>query len=203
MENRGDRVADQQVVTSPTLIGLRKRSVPMVLLAVIAASIALLMGRPSAVPTERETILSREEAVSRRVVQPGDFLPTRAGELATWTLLEGFLHPERDGTWMAQLSARMDFTVDGNATPLSILIDVEPLLAASVRERDLTVSSSIDEVTVTLTGGRRSILVALDGRARQQITLECSAVDAPIELEVGPDRRAFCAKLFGFEVAAE
>lgn len=203
METCGDRVSDQQVVTSPTLIRLRKRALPLVLFVVIAASIATLMGRPSAVPTERETNISRELVLSHRVVQPGVFLPTHAGDQATWTLLEGFLHPDRDGTWMAQLSARMGFTVDGDATPLSIMIDVEPLLASSVRERGLIVSSSIDEVKAILTGGRQSVLVALDGSALQDIRLECSAVDAPIELEVGPDRRAFCAKVFGFEVAAE
>ena len=104
---------------------------------------------------------------------------------------------------MAQLSANIQFVVAPGATPVSLELELRPLVAASDRERRVTVSSSIDEVVTRLTGGRQSILVALDGGVEQAVTISCDRVDSPIGLKLGPDRRAFCAFVMGYTVNAE
>ena len=130
----------------------------------------------------------------------GEFLPTELFSDASWTLGPGFLHPEEDGTWMAQVSAGVNFSVSANATPASVELDLEPLVAIGNRERRITVSSSIDSVDVVLRGGRARVMVAVDGDAEQEVTITCDALDSPIGLQLGPDRRAFCAKLHGYVI---
>lgn len=181
-----------------------KRGIVVILTCILVVALAASLMRQSRVPPTLDVLdLARMQVVARRTLPAGEYLPTANGDPATWALTEGFLHPERDGTWMAQLSARIQFDVLSTLSPLSASVEVEPLLAPSVRQRSLTISSTIDEVKVLLTGGRQTILVALDGEISQEIFLECSAVDAPIELRTGPDRRAFCAKLYGFQISAE
>jgi hypothetical protein len=101
---------------------------------------------------------------------------------------------------MAQVSAGVNFSVSANATPASVELDLEPLVATGNRERRITVSSSIDSVDVVLRGGRARVMVAVDGGAEQEVTITCDALDSPIGLQLGPDRRAFCAKLHGYVI---
>lgn len=154
-------------------------------------------------PTAEEVALARTELVTRRTVETGTFLSAGVGGPAVQTLGLGFLHPDASGAWMAQLSANIQFVVAPGATPVSLELELRPLVAASDRERRVTVSSSIDEVVTRLTGGRQSILVALDGGVEQAVTISCDRVDSPIGLKLGPDRRAFCAFVMGYTVNAE
>jgi len=154
-------------------------------------------------PTAEEVALARTDLVARRTVETGMFLPAGVDGPAAQTLGLGFLHPDASGVWMAQLSANIHFAVAPTATPVSLEIELRPLVAASDRERRVTVSSSIDEVVTSLTGGRSSVLVALDGAVDQVVRISCDRVDSPIGLKLGPDRRAFCAFVFGYSVNAE
>ena len=154
-------------------------------------------------PTAEEVALARTELVTRRTVETGTFLSAGVDGPAVQTLGLGFLHPDASGAWMAQLSANIQFVVAPGATPVSLELELRPLVAASDRERRVTVSSSIDEVVTRLTGGRQSILVALDGGVEQAVTISCDRVDSPIGLKLGPDRRAFCAFISGYTVNAE
>ena len=154
-------------------------------------------------PTAEEVELARTELVTRRTVETGTFLSAGVDGPAVQTLGLGFLHPDASGAWMAQLSANIQFVVAPGATPVSLELELRPLVAASDRERRVTVSSSIDEVVTRLTGGRQSILVALDGGVEQAVTISCDRVDSPIGLKLGPDRRAFCAFVMGYTVNAE
>jgi hypothetical protein len=104
---------------------------------------------------------------------------------------------------MAQLSADLRFAVQDGITPTSVEIELRPLVAASDRERRVTVTTSVDEVTTTLLGGRETVLVAMDGETEQSVTISCDDVDSPIGLQLGPDRRAFCALVFGYTINAE
>jgi hypothetical protein len=104
---------------------------------------------------------------------------------------------------MAQLSADLRFAVLDGVTPVSLEIELRPLVAASDRERQVTIASSVDEVKATLTGGRETVLVALDGKPEQMVSISCDDIDSPIGLQLGPDRRAFCALIFGYTINAE
>ena len=154
-------------------------------------------------PTAEEVALARTDLVTRRTVETGTFLSAGVDGPAAQTLGLGFLHPDASGVWMAQLSANIRFAVAPGATPVSLELELRPLVAASDRERRVTVSSSIDEVVMSLTGGRESLLVALDGGVEQAVTISCDRVDSPIGLKLGPDRRAFCAFISGYTVNAE
>jgi len=154
-------------------------------------------------PTAEQTALARTQLAARRTVETGTFLSAGVDGPATQTLGLGFLHPDASGAWMAQLSADLQFAVAAGVTPVSIELELRPLVAASERERSVTVSSSIDEVVTSLTGGRDSVLVALDGTSEQVLTISCDKVDSPIGLKLGPDRRAFCAFLIGYSIKAE
>ena len=154
-------------------------------------------------PTAEEVALARTDLVTRRTVETGTFLSAGVDGPAAQTLGLGFLHPDASGVWMAQLSANIRFAVAPGATPVSLELELRPLVAASDRERRVTVSSSIDEVVMSLTGGRESLLVALDGGVEQAVTISCDRVDSPIGLKLGPDRRAFCAFVTGYTVNAE
>jgi hypothetical protein len=134
---------------------------------------------------------------------PAVFLETALDQEAAWTLGLGFLHPTAAGAWMSQLSASLRFAVQDGLTPTSVEIELRPLVAASDRERQVTVTSSVDEVATTLTGGRETVLVALDGETEQLVTISCDDVDSPIGLQLGPDRRAFCALIFGYTINVE
>ena len=144
--------------------------------------------------------MALESLLSRREMPVGEFLPTALFSDASWTLGPGFLHPEEDGAWMAQLSAGINFSVPARETPVSVEVDLEPLIAAGNRERRIRVSSSVDSVDVVLRGGRARVMVAVDGEADQAVTIACDALDSPIGLQLGPDRRAFCAKLHGYVI---
>ena len=154
-------------------------------------------------PTAEQTALARTQLAARRTVETGTFLSAGVDGSAAHTLGLGFLHPDASGAWMAQLSANLQFAVSEGFTPVSIELELRPLVAASERERSVTVSSSIDEVVTSLTGGRESVLVALDGTPEQVLTISCDKVDSPIGLKLGPDRRAFCAFLIGYSIRAE
>lgn len=151
-------------------------------------------------PTPLEYSMAFESLLSRREMPVGEFLTTALFSDASWTLGPGFLHPEEDGTWMAQVSAGVNFSVSSGETPVSVELDLEPLVAAGNRERRIRVSSSVDSVDVVLRGGRARVMVAVDGEADQEVTIACDALDSPIGLQLGPDRRAFCAKLHGYVI---
>ena len=151
-------------------------------------------------PAPLEYSMALESLLSRREMPVGEFLPTALFSEASWTLGPGFLHPEEDGTWMAQVSAGVNFSVSADETPVSVELDLEPLVAAGNRERRIRVSSSVDSVDVVLRGGRARVMVAVDGEADQEVTIACDALDSPIGLQLGPDRRAFCAKLHGYVI---
>ena len=151
-------------------------------------------------PTPLEYSMAFESLLSRREMPVGEFLPTALFSDASWTLGPGFLHPEEDGAWMAQLSAGINFSVAARETPVSVEVDLEPLIAAGNRERRMRVSSSVDSVDVVLRGGRARVMVAVDGDGEQEVTIACDALDSPIGLQLGPDRRAFCAKLHGYVI---
>lgn len=176
-----------------------------VLLAVLLAVIGLfLLARgfqpKRSAPTVREYSEAVIELEQRRLMPIGEFLPTALDSPASWTLGPGFLHPEEDGTWMAQLSAGIRFSVEAGVTPTSVELDLEPLVATLDRDRRLTVASSVDEISTVLRGGRARILLALDDGLEQNVTIACDAVSSPIGLQLGPDRRAFCAKLHGYTI---
>ena len=151
-------------------------------------------------PSDQQYSAAVSELRNRRVMPVGKFLPTALDSAASWTLGPGFLHPEEDGTWMAQLSAGVRFSVMDGVTPVSAEIDLEPLVATLDRDRRVTISSTVDEVSTVLRGGRTKLLVALDDEREQNITIACDAVSSPIGLQLGPDRRAFCAKIHGYTI---
>jgi len=151
-------------------------------------------------PSPSEYAVAFESLLSRREMPVGEFLPTALFSDASWTLGPGFLHPEEDGAWMAQLSAGINFSVSAGETPVSVELDLEPLVAAGNRERRIRVSSSVDSVDVVLRGGRARVMVAVDGEVEQEVTIACDALDSPIGLQLGPDRRAFCARLHGYVI---
>jgi hypothetical protein len=101
---------------------------------------------------------------------------------------------------MAQLSAGIRFSVMVGGTPSSAEIDLEPLVATLDRDRRVTISSTVDEVSTVLRGGRTKLLIALDDEREQNITIACDAVSSPMGLQLGPDRRAFCAKIHGYTI---
>ena len=170
---------------------------------VIGGLIARLLQPSMASPGAAQIASAREDLASRRVMPPGGFLKTARDREAAWTLGLGFLHPTAAGAWMSQLSASLRFAVHDGLTPTSVEIELRPLVAARDRERQVTVTSSVDAVTTTLTGGRETVLVALDGETEQLVTISCDDVDSPIGLQLGPDRRAFCALIFGYTINVE
>lgn len=165
------------------------------------SALALQPSRPA--PTLREVADVREELKRLRTVPTGEVIQTNLGSQGSWILGVGFLHPDAEGAWMSQTSAAVKFNVSGGREPVSVRLGLEPLVAASSRERAVTVSSSIDSVTTLLTGGSQFVLVALDGQRDQEIQIACDVVASPISLELGPDRRAFCSRLLSVEVVAE
>ena len=174
----------------------------LLVLAVAGLSARLL--QPSMQPPEPEqTVSARDALSSQRVMPPGVFLETALDSEAAWTLGLGFLHPTEAGAWMSQLSASLRFAVEDGLTPASVEIELRPLVAASDRERPVTISSSVDEVKTTLTGGRETVLIALDGEPEQLVSISCDDTDSPIGLQLGPDRRAFCVLVFGYTINTE
>jgi hypothetical protein len=179
-------------------------SVAVALMALMIGGLAARLLQPSmASPGPAQIDSARDALASRRVMPPAVFLETALDREAAWTLGLGFLHPTAAGAWMSQLSASLRFAVQDGLTPTSVEIELRPLVAASDRERQVTVTSSVDEVTTTLTGGRETVLVALDGETEQLVTISCDDVDSPIGLQLGPDRRAFCALIFGYTINVE
>lgn len=152
-------------------------------------------------PTPEQLISSRRELSSRRVMETGEFLPASLGGAGSTSLGPGFLFPTDAGSWMAQLSAELKFTTEDGAS--AVQIDLKPLVSPSDRTRQVTISSSIDVRQVILTGGRESVLVALDGGTDHSVTIQCDEINSPISLELGPDRRAFCALIYGIWITPE
>jgi hypothetical protein len=174
-------------------------------LALLASMLGLFLFARSihperAAPSDQRYSEAVSELQQRRVMPIGQFLPTALDSAASWTLGPGFLHPEEDGTWMAQLSAGIQFSVMVGGTPSSAEIDLEPLVATLDRDRRVTISSTVDEVSTVLRGGRTKLLIALDDEREQNITIACDAVSSPMGLQLGPDRRAFCAKIHGYTI---
>lgn len=157
----------------------------------------------SRAPDGSDIKAARADLAAQRVMPTDVFLRTVLNDPASSTLGLGFLHPTEAGAWMAQLSADLRFAVQDGITPTSVEIELRPLVAASDRERRVTVTTSVDEVTTTLLGGRETVLVATDGETEQSVTISCDDVDSPIGLQLGPDRRAFCALVFGYTINAE
>ena len=185
--------------------GVKARSAVLAVLALIfVAFLAVRAGQPSRMPpTVAEYQAARAALGQMRVIEVGEYLETSLDSPASWILGPGFLHPEEDGVWMAQLEASVRFSAPEGITPVSLELVFEPLVAASSRTRRVTVESSIDRVDARLTGGKASLLVALDGESSQEVRISCDAVDSPIGLQLGPDRRAFCAKVFGVRVRGD
>ena len=179
-------------------------SVVVALMALMISGLAARLLQPSmASPGSAQIDSARDVLASRRVMPPAVFLETALDQEAAWTLGLGFLHPTAAGAWMSQMSASLRFAVEDDRTPTSVEIELRPLVAASDRERKVTVTSSVDEVTTTLLGGRETVLVALDGETEQLVTISCDDVNSPIGLQLGPDRRAFCAVIFGYTINVE
>lgn len=171
---------------------------------VLAGFLAARLGQAELPPPNFVQVeAARADLAAHRVMPAGAFLETAVDREAAWTLGLGFLHPSASGAWMSQLTASLRFAVQEGLTPVSVAIELRPLVAASDRERQVTVASSVDEVTKTLAGGRETILVALDGEAEQSVTISCDDIDSPIGLQLGPDRRAFCAFVFGYTINVE
>jgi|DEB0MinimDraft_10_1074344.scaffolds.fasta_scaffold70141_2 hypothetical protein len=199
-DQRGDGPRRRLEMTRPTL----RLSVVVALAALMIGGLAARLLQPSMEPPRPAQIASaRDDLSSRRVMPPAVFLETALDREAAWTLGLGFLHPTAAGAWMSQLSASLRFAVHDGLTPTSVEIELRPLVAASDRERQVTVTSSVDEVRTTLRGGRETVLVALDGETEQLVTISCDDVDSPIGLQLGPDRRAFCALIFGYTINVE
>jgi len=181
-----------------------RTAVLFVLVVLAALFFFARAGQPSRMPpTVAEYQGAREALGQMRVVEVGEYLETSLDSPASWILGPGFLHPEEDGVWMAQLNATIRFSAPEGVTPVSLEVVLEPLVAASSRIRQVTVESSIDRIEARLTGGEESLLVALDGESSQEIRISCDAVDSPIGLQLGPDRRAFCAKVLGVTVRGD
>lgn len=176
----------------------------MVVLVLLVGFLAVRISQPeSQAPDSAQLAAARLDLAARRVMPTGVFLATNLAGQAGATLGLGFLHPTEAGAWMAQLSADLRFAVEDGITPLSVEIELRPLVAASDRERQVTIASSVDEVKTTLTGGRERVLVALDGEQDQLLSISCDDIDSPMGLQLGPDRRAFCALIFGYTINAE
>lgn len=174
------------------------------LVSLILIFVGVRACQPSRIaPTASEFEAARLALTDMRIVEVGEYLPTSLDSPASWILGPGFLHPEEDGVWMAQLAAEIRFSTLESITPVSLELELEPLVAASSRTRRVTVESSIDRVEAVLTGGKETVLVALDGAQMQEVQVSCDAVDSPIGLQLGPDRRAFCAKVFGVTVRGD
>ena len=192
----------------PLGIGVQKlRGRPGVLMVVLVLLLAFFVVRisqpESQAPDSAQLAAARLDLAARRVMPTGVFLATALDGQADASLGLGFLHPTEAGAWMAQLWADLRFNVEDGITPLSVEIELRPLVAASDRERQVTIASSVDEVKTTLTGGRERVLVALDGERDQLVTISCDDINSPIGLQLGPDRRAFCALIFGYTINAE
>lgn len=195
-------------VASARRLGGRRSNTRATVLAVLTVLSVLFLGvraaQPSRTPpTESEYVAARVALAGMRIVEVGEYLETSLDSPASWILGPGFLHPEEHGVWMAQLEAVVRFATPEAITPVSFELVVEPLVAASNRTRRVTIESSIDRVDATLTGGKSSLLVALDGEPTQEIRIACDAVDSPISLQLGPDRRAFCVKVLGVTVRGD
>ena len=197
---RVDTSRERLVTTRLTL----RLSVVVALTALMIGGLAARLLEPSmASPGPAQIERARDALASRRVMPPAVFLETALDQEAAWTLGLGFLHPTAAGAWMSQLSASLRFAVQDGLTPTSVEIELRPLVAASDRERKVTVTSSVDEVTAILMGGRENVLVAVDGETEQVVTISCDDIDSPIGLQLGPDRRAFCAFVFGYTINVE
>jgi len=176
----------------------------VVALLLLGGFFAVRISQPeSQAPDSAQLAAARLDLAARRVMPTGVFLAADLAGQAGATLGLGFFHPTEAGAWMAQLSADLRFAVEDGITPLSVEIELRPLVAASDRERQVTIASSVDEVKTTLTGGRERVLVALDGEQEQLLTISCDDIDSPMGLQLGPDRRAFCALIFGYTINAE
>ena len=191
------------VVVSAVRSPVNLLAVLLLLLSLVAGVAARLLQPSMEPPGPAQIASARADLASRRVMPPEVFLETTLDREAAWTLGLGFLHPTAAGAWMSQLSASLRFAVQDGLTPTSVELELRPLVAASDRERQVTVTSSVDEVTTTLKGGRETVLVALDGETEQLVTISCDDVDSPIGLQLGPDRRAFCALIFGYTINVE
>lgn len=156
--------------------------------------------RPPSATQMRE---AERELEHRSVIPVGNYVAATRGGLAEHSLAFGFLQPEEDGTWMSQLSAYLYFEVDSGREPIALEIDLQPLIASDSRKRVVTFTSSSDDLTVEMNGGRQRVLVALNGESTQSLVITCDKVQSPISLELSPDRRALCAKVFGYQVIGE
>lgn len=186
------------------LRGGRGASLLLVALLLLGGFLVARFSQPNLqAPSEVELLRARSDLAAQRTMPSGTFLGTSLDQPADATLGLGFLHPTVAGAWMAQLSAELRFSVQDGVTPVSLEIELRPLVAASDRERQVTIASSVDEVKATLTGGRETVLVALDGEREQMVSISCDDIDSPIGLQLGPDRRAFCALVFGYAINAE
>lgn len=204
LDLHGARDAAQPASNGSSTRRLTRISVLLLAALTLAGTLVARMQQPAlAPPTPAQTALARTQLAARRTVETATLLSVGVDGPAAHTLGLGFLHPDASGAWMAQLSANLQFAVAAGVTPVSIELELRPLVAASERERNVTVSSSIDEVVASLTGGRESVLVALDGTSEQVLTITCDKVDSPIGLKLGPDRRGFCAFLIGYSIKAE
>lgn len=177
-------------------------AVPMVVVAALLGFAAA--AQPDREPPSRsDTANARIRVDDSKSVPVDRYLSVAAGADARSTLGLGFLHPEADGAWMGQLSADISFGVETGVTPNALELELRPLVAAESRRRLVTLVSSIDEVSIEMTGGRKRILLALDGEESQRVSIVCNDVESPISLELNSDRRAFCAKVYGYKVIAD
>lgn len=137
-----------------------------------------------------------------QTIPSGEPLSVARSSRARWILGDGFLTPDSEGSWLAQTEGVVRFAA-AVGDPVSVEIHMTPLLGRESPTRDVSVSSTIDRVDLTLTGGPAAVLLALDGGSRQDIHFSCSDTDSPQGLEINPDQRRFCLKLLTIQVNTE
>lgn len=149
---------------------------------------------------------SVDEALSRvsryQTVPSGEPLSVARSSPAKWILGDGFLTPDTEGSWLAQTEGVIRFA-SATGDPVSLEIHMTPLLGRESPTRDVVVTSTIDRVDFTLTGGPVVVFLALDGNSQQDIRFWCSDIDSPQGLEINPDQRRFCFKLLSVQVNSE
>ena len=115
-----------------------------------------------------------------------------------WILGDGFGVPEEDGTWIAAVRSNLLFELDGDASSIELFF--YPLLAPSLPERPITVTTSEGIFQFLLTGGGQWVSGDLSPGASHEVIIKCDTIDSPLDLGLGPDQRKLCAKLLAVRV---
>lgn len=155
-------------------------------------------------PTAAETALARSEVTHRQRVPLDRDLWMNSQSSFGWVLGDGFEESEGDGTWIMALESVINFNVKDGHHPVSIELQLVPLVSAVKPLRLFKFATTIDEQTVTVDESDDifTIRLKLDGRSSQQVRITCDELDSPLFLRIGPDRRPVCAKLLKIRVGS-